>query len=297
MCGGGGILMNKNNAGYTLVELIIALLLGVIIIGAAFYMLLSGQKSLTFQQAMANVQDNANIGLSFIVGDIKHANLNLLYSDMRNNRVSGLIVDNANYPSNITTGRVVSTAANLASPSLTNIKSDVLVVQYKPNKSKSYDCEGGSITSSDEIVIQKYFLRRDTNGASHDYSLACDAGRYNKATTATSVTGLDGSGQILMQRVDQFKVLVGVKSATGNMSYMTLSQFASAPATSKAVSIQIGLLVRSADSVNADTNEQLVHDLLGTPNTIAKPAAMKSKYLWVPVEQTIALRNGLGEGL
>lgn len=297
MCGCGGILMNKNNAGYTLVELIIALLLGVIIIGAAFYMLLSGQKSLTFQQAMANVQDNANIGLSFIVGDIKHANLNLLYSDMRNNRVSGLIVDNTNYPSNITTGRVVSTAANTASPSLTNIKSDVLVVQYKPNKSKSYDCEGNSITSSDEIVVQKYFLRQDGNGASHDYSLACDAGRYNKAVTATSITGLDGSGQILMQRVDQFKVLVGVKSEAGMMSYMTLAQFASAPSTSKAVSIQIGLLARSVDSSGADTNEKLTHTLLGEPNVITKPSTMKSKYLWVPVEQTITLRNGLGEEL
>lgn len=289
--------MKSNNAGYTLIELIIALLLGVIIIGAAFYMLLSGQKSLTFQQAMANVQDNATIGLSFIVGDVKHANLNMLYTDMRNNRVSGLVVSNSNFPPNITTNRVVSSTADASSPSLTNIKSDVLVIQYKPNKAKSYDCEGNLITSTDEIIVQKYFLRRDGNASASDYSLACDAGRYNKAVTATSITGLDGSGQILMQRVDQFKVLVGVKSVGGMMSYMTLKQFASAPSTSKAVSIQIGLLARSVDSSGADTNEKLTHTLLGEPNVITKPSTMKSKYLWVPVEQTITLRNGLGEEL
>ena len=122
--------MNKHNAGYTLVELMIALLLGVIIIGAAFYMLLSGQKSLTFQQAMANVQDNATIGLSFIVGDVKHTNLNMLYSDMRNNRVSGLVVSDKNYPLNINTGKLLSSTAKSISPSLTDIKSDVLVIHY-----------------------------------------------------------------------------------------------------------------------------------------------------------------------
>ena len=108
---------------------------------------------------------------------------------------------------------------------------------------------------------------------------------------------MGGDGQILMQRVDQFKVLVGVRSATGQMSYMTLGQFAVAPETSKAVSLQIGLLARSVDSSGTDTKEKLTHTLLGTPNTINKPATMKSKYLWVPVEQTIALRNGLGEEL
>ena len=227
----------------------------------------------------------------------KHTNLNMLYSDMRNNRVSGLVVSDKNYPLNINTGKLLSSTAKSISPSLTDIKSDVLVIQYKPNKAKAYDCEGNSITSYDEYVVQKYFLRLDANGTENDYSLACVAGRYNKADTATAITGLGGDGQILMQRVDQFKVLVGVRSATGQMSYMTLGQFAVAPETSKAVSLQIGLLARSVDSSGTDTKEKLTHTLLGTPNTINKPATMKSKYLWVPVEQTIALRNGLGEEL
>ena len=292
--------MKRKMSGYTLVELMVALVLGLIVVLVAVQMLLAGQRSVAFQNAVLNVQDNANIGLNYIVTDLKHTNLNLINRDMRSTGVSGLIVSDSNYPANITTNRRLSSTADLNSPSLTEDDSDVLVIQYRPNLAKGYDCEGEAITSPNDVIVQRYFLRRDTNGANFDLALACDAGRYANTETETTITGFNNSGQIIMQRVDQFKVLVGVQNtSTRSLSYMTLAQFAAVPAGEnlRAVSLQIGILARSLDNAGADTNEKLDYTLLNLPQVIDKPDEMKARYVRVPVEQTIALKNGLGERL
>ena len=295
--------MERKMSGYTLVELMVALVLGLIVVLVAVQMLLAGQRSVAFQNAVLNVQDNANIGLNYIVTDLKHTNLNLINRDMRSTGVSGLIVSDSNYPANITENRRVSSTADSNSPSLTEDDSDVLVIQYRPNLAKGYDCEGEAITSPNDVIVQRYFLRRDTNGANFDLALACDAGRYANTETATTITGFNNSnnsGQIIMQRVDQFKVLVGVQNtSTRSLSYMTLAQFAAVPAGEnlRAVSLQIGILARSLDNAGADTNEKLDYTLLNLPQVVDKPDEMKARYVRVPVEQTIALKNGLGERL
>jgi type IV pilus assembly protein PilW len=300
MCSGGDVLMKRKMSGYTLVELMVALVLGLIVVLVAVQMLLAGQRSVAFQNAVLNVQDNANIGLNYIVTDLKHTNLNLINRDMRSTGVSGLIVSDSNYPANITTNRRLSSTADSNSPSLTEDDSDVLVIQYRPNLAKGYDCEGEAITSPNDVIVQRYFLRRDTNGANFDLALACDAGRYANTETETTITGFNNSGQIIMQRVDQFKVLVGVQNtSTRSLSYMTLAQFAAVPAGEnlRAVSLQIGILARSLDNAGADTNEKLDYTLLNLTQVVDKPDEMKARYVRVPVEQTIALKNGLGERL
>lgn len=292
--------MKRKMSGYTLIELMVALVLGLIVVLVAVQMLLAGQRSVAFQNAVLNVQDNANIGLNYIVTDLKHTNLNLINRDMRSTGVSGLIVSDSNYPANITTNRRLSSTADSNSPSLTEDDSDVLVIQYRPNLAKGYDCEGEAITSPNDVIVQRYFLRRDTNGANFDLALACDAGRYANTETETTITGFNNSGQIIMQRVDQFKVLVGVQNtSTRSLSYMTLAQFAAVPAGEnlRAVSLQIGILARSLDNAGADTNEKLDYTLLNLPQVVDKPDEMKARYVRVPVEQTIALKNGLGERL
>ena len=292
--------MKRKMSGYTLVELMVALVLGLIVVLVAVQMLLAGQRSVAFQNAVLNVQDNANIGLNYIVTDLKHTNLNLINRDMRSTGVSGLIVSDSNYPANITTNRRLSSTADSNSPSLTEDDSDVLVIQYRPNLAKGYDCEGEAITSPNDLIVQRYFLRRDTNGANFDLALACDAGRYANTETETTITGFNNSGQIIMQRVDQFKVLVGVQNtSTRSLSYMTLAQFAAVQAGENIIaeSLQIGILARSLDNAVDDTNEKLDYTLLNLPQVVDKPDEMKARYVRVPVEQTIALKNGLGERL
>jgi type IV pilus assembly protein PilW len=269
----------------------------------AVQMLLSGQKSLAFQTAMVDVQDNANIGLNYVVSDLKLTNLNMINRDMKSTGISGLVVSNSNYPSLVTANRRISSSGGEDADTQAG-KSDVLVIQYRPNMVGGYDCEGTQIETTQEVIVQRYFLRRDDNGAVHDLALACDAGRYS--ATSTSVSGLHADstkgGQIIMPRIDHFKVLVGVQDLeTQKLSYMTLSQFAALPAAvsadkgKRAVSLQIGLMARSIDNSGTSTPEQTQYSLLNETYSVYKPDTMTTKFIRIPVEQTIALKNGLGE--
>lgn len=282
--------MNKSHLGFTLVELMVSLVLGLIIVGAAFQMLLSGQRSLAFQESIQGLQDNANIGINYVADDIKLTNLNLKFTEIKPNQVSGLIVKNTNY---LTGAASTNVSGEGVKSSFIADKSDVLVIQYKPDQSKEYDCEGNTI-NADDIVVQRYFIRKDENGSANDFVLACDAGKYKDGV---ALSGLDGKGQIIMKGVDLFKVRVGVKDNANNLSYKTLTDFKALPNTSKAVSLQIGILSRSLDSISGNSEEKLKHNILGKPYTITKPSTVKTKYVWIPVERTIALRNGLGEEL
>lgn len=282
--------MSRFNQGFTLIELMVSLILGLIIVGAAFQMLISGQRSLAFQESIQGLQDNANIGITYVADDIKLTNLNLPFTEIKPDQVSGLIVNTSNY---LTGAASTSVSGEGVKSSFIADKSDVLVIQYKPDQSKEYDCEGNTI-NADDIVVQRYFIRKDDNGSANDFVLACDAGKYKDGV---ALSGLDGKGQIIMKGVDLFKVRVGVKDNANNLSYKTLTDFKALPNTSKAVSLQIGILSRSLDSISGNSEEKLKHNILGKPYTITKPSTVKTKYVWIPVERTIALRNGLGEEL
>lgn len=282
--------MSRFNQGFTLIELMVSLILGLIIVGAAFQMLISGQRSLAFQESIQGLQDNANIGITYVADDIKLTNLNLPFTEIKPDQVSGLIVNTSNY---LTGAASTSVSGEGVKSSFIADKSDVLVIQYKPDQSKEYDCEGNTI-NADDIVVQRYFIRKDDNGSANDFVLACDAGKYKDGI---ALSGLDGKGQIIMKGVDLFKVRVGVKDNANNLSYKTLTEFKALPNTSKAVSLQIGILSRSLDSISGNSEEKLKHNILGKPYVITKPSTVKTKYVWIPVERTIALRNGLGEEL
>lgn len=282
--------MNSANKGFTLIELIVSLVLGLIIVGAAFQMLISGQRSLAFQESIQGLQDNANIGINYVADDIKLTNLNFPFSEIKPAHVSGLIVNTSNYMAGAGSAPV---SGDGSGSGFITAKSDVLVIQYKPDQTKEYDCEGNSIGAAD-VVVQRYFIRKDDNGGANDYVLACDAGKYKEGT---ALTGLNGTGQIIMKGVDLFKVRVGVRDSANNMSYKTLAEFKALSNTSKAVSLQIGILARSLNGVTDNSVEKLEQNIFGSKYSITKPTAEKKKYVWIPVERTIALRNGLGEEL
>lgn len=282
--------MSRFNQGFTLIELMVSLVLGLIIVGAAFQMLISGQRSLAFQESIQGLQDNANIGINYVADDIKLTNLNLPFTEIKPDQVSGLIINTSNY---LPGAASINVSGEGVKSSFIADESDLLVIQYKPDQSKEYDCEGNRI-NADDIVVQSYFIRKDDNGSANDFVLACDAGKYKDGV---ALSGLDGKGQIIMKGVDLFKVRVGVKDSANALSYKTLAEFSALPNTSKAVSLQIGILSRSLDSISSNSVEKLEHNILGKPYVITKPSTVKTKYVWIPVERTIALRNGLGEEL
>lgn len=68
--------MYNKQSGFTLIELMISLTLGLIVVAATILLFLTGQKSVAMQKGVTELQDNANFGLNYITQDIRLTNLN-----------------------------------------------------------------------------------------------------------------------------------------------------------------------------------------------------------------------------
>lgn len=331
--------LHKHQAGLTLIELMISLALGLIVVAAAIMLFLTGQKSYSLQQGSADLQDNANFGLSYISKDIRLANLNAFSAEVNDRTKAGGLVltskDNgykdttvtpnkiySNLPESIT-GKTAAVATLSASESHssnvklagTDLKSDQLVIQYKPqyttdpntaaNWFGGFDCEGDRISfaksAPQRIIVQRYFLREDDNRAANEpnevLALACDAGWYNESGNPAEVENYGGEGEIIMKRVDYFRVLLGIQKANDHR-YISVKDYMNLSGVKpRILSIQLGALVRSSQSVGNDAlvkNDQKFQ-VLDNEVTVKIPTNASTKYVRQVVSQTIALRNTFGE--
>lgn len=324
-------LTHHSQKGFTLIELMVALVLGLLVTAAAIQLFVGGFLTSRMQEANAELQNSGVFGLDFISKDIRLTNFgNVVRPDLNDQTPWGGIVltakdatnSNVNLPipgstpyvstgllsHSVGTGEAVSTVRNeWQGLSNTNTASDQLTVQFvAPNA--MINCEGENVQAGD-YVIQRYFLRRDpaTATSGNDFALACDANTPTPSgTTAvdrpTTITGFGDAGQIIMPRVDYFTVQLGVRNTAGNLAYYTINQYrtvatsahTATPATEppRIISIKLGVIVRSIDNTN---NKDI--DLTKTISVLNQNVTLKdttTKYARRVYSTTIALRNGLG---
>jgi len=316
----------RYSKGLTLIELMVALAIGLIIIAAAFQLFLTGSINYNLQKNLSELQDNGNFGLNYLIKDIKLANLDADLAVINDrNKYSGIVltssksytslaeedkeVQSANLPLYLTNSSVELTKLTRAKvgPSNVDVASDQLVIQYKAFDSEGFDCEGNAITQAeiDEglFIVQRYFLRAD--GKSTDLALACDAGRYRTLVSTdnlpSGIQGLGDNGQIIMRRVDYFNVLLGVKqNNTDEFSYMTIDEYMGstnslvkdAAPRARIMSVQLGALVRGYDSISG--SDVMPTEFRVLNQDIELDDDLTEKYIRDVVSQTVALRNGYG---
>lgn len=258
-------MLNNKQKGFTLLELMIGLVLGLLIVAAGLAVFIGGQRSLALQGGMGELQQNANFGLAMLTHDLRHTNLNTPSTQKVNNKQVGSgIVFLAKDGSG--TGTAGNLPASLAAVNTgffttqdkdadaTSGKSDQLTIQYIPAYKKiikckagktapctdedsetsygfnGFDCEGEKLEFSEpRIIVQRYHLKPDTTqveGQSKAYSLYCDAGNYKDGESKiTGMTSLTANGQQLMQRIDAFKVRLEVKGPDKKLRYMTMNEY------------------------------------------------------------------------
>lgn len=339
--------MTKNQQGFTLLELMISLAIGLLVVSAVTVIFLSAQRSLGFQLGMEDVQQNSNFGLAMLTHDLRHANLNTPSNQKINNKIvgSGVIFAQENYPSSLHANLIDDVALsqqNLQEDATTG-KSDQLVIQFVPqyqiaeasdvdpgddtkkinerllSNTDMYNCEGTRIEfvtakANEETqairptVVQRYFIQKlpdalqGSDGLDR-YGLYCDAGHYNAGDS--SITGLNNNAQLLMQNIDAFKVLLGVKNPGNNqLRYVTIDEYKNLMSSITAekdylqvISLQVSVVARSATNVGADAslNNKTI-TLPGATTAIAfdGDANLNKKYLRQMVTQVVGLRNTLG---
>ena len=332
--------------GFTLVELMVAIALGLLITAAAIQLFITGQVSLNTQQGMADLQESGNFGLRYISNEIRktnYGNANVVNDRLAN---GGLVLTTRHTPHFPAIAAPTFSAANIAvninmmngatppvaveipvtshatgssnvqvmdstTSTRVNQGSDQLVMQFFADRA-GIDCEGNTYAAN-RYVIQRFFLRADANAVSGEpnaaLALACEAGSYTDATattilknpsTSTVVFGATNTGgEIIARRVDHLHFLFGISdnANTGNLRYITIGQYLALNENPRPRinSIQIGMLVRSSESVNVGNliaNDQQF-TVLDQVVTVKVPTGTPPKYLRRVVTQTIALRNAL----
>ena len=311
--------MDKNiQSGFTLLELMIALALGLIISAAAIQLFIGGFLTSRMQEANAELQNSGIFGLDYIARDIRLANYGVTRPDLNDQTPWGGIVltainatdtsTNIPYPTvapfvsagllshSVGTGETVSSVKNeWQGLSNVNVSSDQLTIQFvAPNA--MVNCEGLDVQEGD-YVVQRYFLRRDPA----DANTPTAAGTAAVAQPAL-ITGFGGAGQIIMPRVDHFTVQLGARSANNNLGYYTINEYRKVAKAARAkvpaevapriVSIKMAVLVRSLDDTknkNIDLTKAI--PMLNQNVTLTDD---KTQYARRVYATSIAIRNGMG---
>lgn len=297
------------NSGFTLVELLVALLLGLLVVAAAVMLFLTGLRSGSMQQGISDLQDNANFGLNYITQDIRLANLNNVEARMDDRLLLGGIVLSANnYPERMrpvpdpatptVTPPMSQTLLSTSGGGLSNVGngSDQLVIQYQPMRIGDFDCEGREITDDNMMVVQRYFLRVDANagaGEANPLALACDAGRYS--VNSNTLENFGDNGEIIMKRVDHFRVLLNVVNAAGQHRYIGITQYMALTDKPRIVGVSLGALTRSSQNVGTDVSIAQNNQFTVLDQTVViQDDGDPTGYIRRVVTQDVALRNALG---
>lgn len=306
-----------HQSGFTLIELMISLVLGLIISAAVIQIYIINVKTSSVQVSGSELQDASVFGLQQLEKKVRVANLGNPAT-----RIDGTTAK----------GGIVLTAANLgitATPyanvgyltrradddtggtngwtgiSNTAVPSDQLTIQYTNITGSPFsDCEGSAVEVND-IAVERYFLRPVTgdssSGAVKNLVLACDAGRVDAAvggfktmTSNSDPRNFGQAGQEYIINVDQFKVLLGVHydsgSNAGQLMYLPSNAYLSITTDKPAITaIKMGLIVHGTTPI-LNSDDQTSFTLLGQSNVLKTDTA-RQKQVRTTYETTTLLRN------
>ncbi len=289
--------------GFTLIELMISLVLGLLISAAVIQVYIISTRTLTVQQSASEVQDSTVFALQAIDDHVRIANLGNPITNITDASAHGGVVltgNNIGNSSYANTGYLTVSAGQTGTAgtngwtgvSNTGTASDQLTIQYKnitPND--LYDCEGGKVDAGiDQWVIERYFVRLATNATAktgvQDLVLACDAGRVDSANV---VSGFGDNGEVIVSAIDQFQVLLGTLTDISQLTYLPAKTYLELTDKPAITTVKLGVIVRSNTPLitNADKSQFTV---LGNTQTL-KTDSERKKYYRRSYESTVLLRN------
>lgn len=283
----------RSTSGFTLIELMISLVLGLLISAAVIQVYLTNTKTASTQKSGSELQEASVFGLQQLESHLRLANLGNSVTSITDTTAGGGIVispENIGLASSDTSKNFYFTRTG-GDSNITGINSDQLTIQFKNTTGvKIADCESADIDPK-ATVIERYFIRSSST-TGQGLLLACDAGRV----TDTGITGLSANyqsgGSEVILGVDQFKILLGIQtdapSDAGLMRYLTASEYLALSGTKPPITaVKIGLIVRGSSPV-IGSDVATSFKLLGAtqPLKSGQPNRVRTTY-----ESTTLLRN------
>lgn len=307
-------------SGFTLIELMISIALGLIIVAAAIQLFITGLTSYKLQKAMAHIQNNASLGLNFIIDDIRKANLSSPVPAVNDQiAYAGILLTDKNVGKKINLNCAACFSSNkltsFGDAHVTGLTNDQLLIRYQAPQN-GFDCSGNAL-AKDTFVVQRYYVGSTSTDLRH--SLRCQAAQYTQTQldaikdTDTPIALDWKNSQVILSNVDFFQVRLGyidgdLDNADSKLAYTDIKNYMALTAKNKNIdgvvqpvrphvhAIQIGVLVQSADSTGNQSvikeRNQQSFQVLGTNVTLAP--AYQDSHLRQVVDQTISLRNAMG---
>ncbi|WP_250884288.1 PilW family protein [Glaciecola sp. XM2] len=281
----------KREKGFTLIEIMISLALGLIISGAVIQILVSNSVTDKLNKAVASAQESGR----FIVSRMRQELMMVGLYDVLDPNISDLggLIDLAEEELFLQThpvpvpGDFVARAALGAQEGGGAANSDRLVVSLQGIRDcRGYDLGYNTVANPDQIfyVVNEYFLEGD--------ELKCRGfdGRFLRGQKAAE--GHNGHAAFtILDNVLNFQVLYGITDANAvdersrPVRYIEADGLAAAyAANSQVVALRIALVIKGEGEVNleqAETFKLLNEDTITAPDT----------GLYKEFETTITLRN------
>lgn len=319
--------MNKQQ-GFTLIELMISLVLGLLIIAAASQVYVISLRTATVQQAGSSILDANVFGLQQIENNIRMAGLGLSDVAKAGAADSGILAGGGNATAiNVLNVDGAKLSSNLISrdgsgPTNTTSGSDQLTIQYRA-PANMRDCEGhlvlgprtgildlpgNPVVSIDgQIIVERYFVKNN-NGT---LELRCDAGLYvsnhiiqdngqGTANAATILTGADkryniqnfgDEGALIASGIDDFQVRFGISGANhSGIRYVTPAEYQALSSDTAIITVQLGLLTKGSVP-SSDAPESQTYTILG--NDVNMKSG-QGQFIRRVYETNIMLRNSRG---
>lgn len=285
--------------GFTLIELMISLVLGLLISAAVLQVYIISTRTITVQQSASEVQDSAIFSLQTLEDHIRIANLGNPITNINNITNHGGVVlstTNLGASNNTTAPYFTNSEGSTGWTGLSNMastQSDQLTIQYRnitPND--LYDCQGNKILKgSSDWVIERYFVRLATGASSgsgvQDLALACAAGRVSDDGTVT--TPFYGNGEVIVPAVDQFQVLLGTSTNATSLTYLPAKTYLEVTDKPDIITVKLGLVIRSTTPLALDADKSQL-TVLGKTQDLKADAARQNFYRR-SYESTVLLRN------
>lgn len=279
----------KRQQGFSMLELMVAMALGLLISAAAIQLFLANQVSLNFQRGMNDVQANGRFAIDQMVHDVRLAGLG---SSATTAPVTSIVFVPADLPGLDSASTAVTSDANALSGLLSD--SDQLVVQYFA-MSDSLDCEGNTVAAN-RFVVARYFIRLDESNVP---SLACDGSSHDGSALETAAgKGYGDDGVILLSGVDSFQVMYGVddkavSGATNNVARIaryvnaaTYNGYASKPTV---LAVRLGIYMHSQEAAGDVTPPS--NDIQVLDSQLLKTDIPNDRFLRRLFISTVSLRN------
>lgn len=256
---------HNSQQGFSLVEIMVAMLLGVILLGGTITIYASSKDSYRLQENIAGMQENARFALFALRRDVEMAGFPRVLG------ISPFIAANNDGDVFDANGVLLNDGSIKPTVDGDSNNSDTVTIQYQSSAPSNRDCLGAVIPDGD-MVINQYFIS-DAN------ELHC-RGIGNAAS------------QPLVENVTNLQALYGVDSDNDSVAnlYVTAKQvsdgvvIAGTPDWDRVVSLRLALLVASESSTGAAQKQS--YTLLDAP-----ALTMNDGIMYRVFSTTIPLRN------